>query len=241
MLSMMKRTPKAYLVVLGTCFGVVWVWAAIQPVMRRDWMLENLLVLVFVPLIILAGRYFRLSNLSYTLITLFLLMHLIGSHYTYSEVPFGYWLQRRFGWGRNMYDRVVHFGFGFLVAYPVREVFLRLARVRGFWGYWLPFELTLAFSASFEIGEWLLASMVDPNAGSAYLGTQGDPWDSQKDMLMAGFGALLAMTATAIVNLKLNPNFRREMRSSFHIAKNDAPLGEVRLQELIEQEERRRH
>jgi putative membrane protein len=224
---------------LGAFFVAVWIWAAINPVMRRDWLLENLLVVSLVPLIILAGRYFRFSKLSYTLITLFLTLHLVGSHYTYAEVPIGYWLQHRLGWDRNMYDRVVHFGFGFLIAYPVREVFLRLAKVKGFWGYWLPFELTLAMSASFEIVEWFIASMVDPNSGSAYLGTQGDEWDSQKDMLMAGIGALLAMIVTALVNIKLNRYFWREMKSSFHISKDDMPLGEVRLKELIAEEEKR--
>ena len=164
----------------------------------------------------------------------------MGAHYTYAEVPLGALLQRWLGWKRNMYDRVVHFGFGLLISYPVREVFLRLAKVKGFWGYWLPLDLTLACSATYEIGEWIIAGMVDPNSGSAYLGTQGDEWDSQKDMLMAAIGALIAMVATALINMKLNPYFWREMRSSFHISKNDEPLGEVRLQELLEKEAKRK-
>ena len=235
----MKPSGK-YLVFLGAVFAAVWVWAAINPVFRRDWLLENLLVFGLVPLIIIGGIYFRLSNLSYTLIALFMVLHLVGSHYTYEKVPFGYILQRWLGADRNMYDRLVHFAFGFLLAYPVREVFLRLAKVKGFWGYWMPLDLTLALSATFEIIEWAVAARVDPSAGMAYLGTQGDMWDAQKDMLMAGLGALLAMVVTAIINMILNPSFWKEMRASFRVPKNDEPLGEVRLKELIEKDGKRK-
>ena len=221
-------------------FAVVWIWAAINPVFRRDWLIENCLVFVMVPVIVVGGMYFRLSKLSYALITLFMVLHLIGSHYTYEKVPFGYTLQRWLGADRNMYDRLVHFLYGFLLAYPIREVFLRLAKVKGFWGYYLPLDLTLALSASFEILEWAVAARVDPASGLAYLGTQGDMWDAQKDMLMAGIGALLAMAVTAIVNMILDPSFWKDMRASFRVPKNDEPLGEVRLQELMEKNEKRK-
>jgi len=232
----MKKAFDRYHLSLAVAFGAVWVWAAVKPMYPRDWLLENLLVFIGVPLILASSIYFRLSKLSYTLIALFMVMHLIGSHYTYAEVPFGYTLQRWFGSSRNMYDRLVHFCFGFLLAYPVREVFLRLARVKGFWGYWLPLDLTLALSATYEILEWVVAARVEPSAGTAFLGTQGDIWDAQKDMLMAGIGALAAMTVTAVINWKLNPDFGREMRASFRIPKDDEPLGELRLQELIEKQ-----
>ena len=222
-----------YRAVLLAAFVAVWIWAAINPVFPHDWFLENILVVLFVPVLLLAGRYFKLSDVSYTLLTIFMILHLIGSHYTYSEVPFGYTLQSWFGANRNMYDRVVHFSFGFLLAYPVREIFLRLAHVRGFWGLYLPLDLTLAFSAIYEIIEWLAAAYVDPAAGIAFLGTQGDVWDAQKDMLLAGTGAVLAMLITAAVNLLCNPDFSGEMRSSFHIEKGDAPQGEARLRQLI--------
>ncbi len=115
-------------------FVAAWTWAAIAPKYRYEWWLENVLVLIFVPLIIMLGRYFRLSSVSYTLLTIFLNLHVIGSHYTCSEVPFGY-LQQWLGAGRNMYDRSVHFSFGCLLAYPVREMFVRVARVRGLWSF----------------------------------------------------------------------------------------------------------
>ena len=189
-----------YHLFLFLAFLAVWVWAAIEPKYPEDWLLENLLVFLFVPIIVLAGRYFRLSNASYTLIVLFMALHLVGSHYTYSEAPFGYTLQRWFGADRNMYDRLVHFAFGLLLAYPMREMFLRVAKSGGFWGYWLPVELTLAFSAMYELVEWGVAAHVDPGAGMAFLGAQGDPWDAQKDMLLAAEGATITMLLVALAS-----------------------------------------
>ena len=189
-----------YHLFLFLAFLGVWVWAAVEPEYPEDWLLENLLVFLFVPIIVLAGRYFRLSNASYTLIVLFMALHLVGSHYTYSEAPFGYTLQRWFGADRNMYDRLVHFAFGLLLAYPMREMFLRVAKSGGFWGYWLPVELTLAFSAMYELVEWGVAAHVDPGAGMAFLGAQGDPWDAQKDMLLAAEGATITMLLVALAS-----------------------------------------
>lgn len=222
-----------YLKVLLLVFTAVWILAAINPSDRHDWLLENYLVFIFVPIIILAGRYFRLSDVSYTLITLFMVLHVIGSHYTYAEVPFGDTLQNWLGASRNMYDRLVHFSFGFLLAYPIREVFLRVTRVKGFWGYYLPFDVTLAFSAVYEIIEWVAAANVDPAAGMAFLGSQGDVWDAQKDMTMAGLGALLAMVIIALINFRYQQGFWQEMKASFKIDRDsDAPLGERRLAEM---------
>jgi len=135
----------------------------------RDWLLENNLVFLFFPRILFLGRYFELSNVSYTLIAPFGTLHVVSSHYTYSLVPFGHTLQHWFGAERNMYDRLVHFSFGFLLAYPVREAFVRIAKVRGLWGYYLPLDVTLALSAMYEIIEWIVASKVDPKSCLAFL------------------------------------------------------------------------
>jgi putative membrane protein len=222
-----------YKICLIAVFVAVWVWAAICPSYRHDWLLENYLVFIFLPLILISGRYFKLSNTSYTLIALFMILHVIGSHYTYAEVPFGDTLKVWLGAGRNMYDRLVHFSFGFLLAYPMREVFLRISQVKGFWGYYLPLDVTLSFSALYEIIEWWVARNVDPSAGIAFLGAQGDIWDAQKDMAMAGIGALLAMIVIALLNWMLNPEFAKEFRSSFRIPRGDRPLGEQKLQEWL--------
>ena len=211
-------------------FLLVWIWSAINPKLPEGWLLENYLMFVFVPLIVFSGWYLRLSNVSYTLITVFMLLHVVGAHYTYSEVPLGYTLQEWFGASRNMYDRLVHFSFGFLLAYPIREGFLRVARVKGLWGFYLPFDVTLAFSAAYEIIEWLAAARVSPEAGLAFLGSQGDIWDAQKDMLAAGSGAVLALLVVALINWKYNPVFLRELKESLLIPRSDEPLGEVRLE-----------
>ena len=221
-----------YHTVLLVLFAAVWIWAAIEPVYPHDWLLENYLVFIFVPLVLLAGRYFRLSNLSYTLLTVFMLMHVVGSHYTYAEVPFGTTLQHWFGAERNMYDRLVHFSFGLLLAYPLREVFMRVAKVHGLWAYWFPLELVLAFSGAYEIIEWLVAAQVDPSAGLAFLGAQGDVWDAQKDMALAAFGALLAMLGTAALNVRLQRDFAREWSESLRV-KDRRPYGEDEIRRLL--------
>jgi len=222
--------------ILVLVFLAVWVWAAINPSYRHDWLLENYLVFIFVPVIIFTGKYFRLSSISYGLITLFMILHVIGSHYTYAEVPFGYALQEWLGASRNMYDRLVHFSFGLLLAYPIREVFMRISRVKGIWSYYLPLDVTLSFSAIYEIIEWITAIKAAPEAGLAFLGTQGDVWDAQKDMLMAGTGAFIAMIVVALINLKYQKDFAKEMKESFTIAEGDAPLGEVKLNTMLKEQ-----
>jgi len=180
-------------------YVIVWSIAAIKPLHPDDWLLENVLVVTFLPLLALTYKRFPLSDLSYVLITVFMILHAIGAHYTYSEVPFGFWLQQAFDFSRNHYDRIVHFSFGLLMAYPVREIFLRVANTKGFWAYYLPLDVTLAFSAVYEIVEWLAASATNPELGAAYLGTQGDQWDAQKDIGLAATGALICMILTATI------------------------------------------
>jgi putative membrane protein len=137
------------------------------------------------------------------------------------------------GADRNMYDRLVHFCFGLLLAYPVREVFVRITRARGVWGYWLPVELTLAFSAIYELIEWGAAKVVDPAAGLAFLGSQGDIWDAQKDMALAGLGSVITMLLVLGVHLWYRrADTWRELIQSMHIPKEDSPLGEVALRKL---------
>jgi putative membrane protein len=178
---------------------------------------------------------------SYTLIFLFLCLHTLGGHYTYSEVPYDRWLQQltggfsldaAMGWQRNHYDRFVHFAYGLLLAYPVRELFLRVAVVRGFWGYFLPLDLTMSTSALYEMIEWGAATLFGGDLGIAYLGTQGDVWDAQKDMLCATAGALIAMTVTALLNVWLQRDFAREWVESLRV-KDPRPAGEEAIARMI--------
>ncbi len=232
---------SAYRWLLIASFAIVWVWAAIDPLYPADWLLENYLVFIFVPIVLLTGRYFRLSDLSYTFITLFLMMHVLGSHYTYAETPFGNTLQDWFGANRNMYDRFVHFGFGLLLAYPMREVFLRVAKTTGVWGYLLPLVMVIALSTVYELIEWSVARQVDLAAGIAFLGAQGDVWDAQKDILAAIVGASITLVLVAIFNWRYDENFWWDMRNSLQIPGDDRPLGEIKMRELVDKRNKKRN
>jgi putative membrane protein len=173
-----------------------WLAMAVEPYDRFDWFLENLLVVIYGVLLVATYRRFRFSNLSYGLFTLFLTLHLVGAHYTYSETPFGFWLQEVGGFQRNHYDRLVHFAYGLLSAYPFWELLVRAARTRPVWAKFVAPALILAFSAFFELLEAAVAMIVSPEAGDAYLGTQGDVWDAQHDMFLGFLGAIIAMVMT---------------------------------------------
>jgi len=225
--------------VLLFAFLLVWAALAVAPLDRHDWALENALVVPFVLLLVLSRRQFPLSRISYALIFLFLCLHEVGAHYTYAMVPYDAWFQgltgRRlndlFGLQRNHFDRLVHFSFGLLLAYPIREVFHRVANVSGFWGYYLPLDVTMAFSMVFELFEWVAAEVFGGDLGVAYLGSQGDVWDAQKDMGLATLGALAAMGITAALNLYLQRDFAREWADSLRV-KHPAPLGEDEIRRL---------
>ncbi len=178
---------------LTALYAAVWIVAAVRPVDRSDWLLENLLVFASVAVLVLTYRRLPLSNLSYVLLFVFLLLHAAGAHYTYAEVPIGYWLKETFDLSRNHFDRIVHFSFGLLLTYPARDVLTRVARVRGFWAWCLPVTVVVSLSGFFEIVEAVVAWNVKPELGIAYLGTQGDIWDAQKDMAVAILGAALAV------------------------------------------------
>ena len=186
------------LILLVGAYVVVWIATAINPVYPADWLLENILVMLTVPAFLFTYRKFPLSDVSYIAITLFMILHAVGAHYTYAKVPLGDWAKGVLGTDRNHFDRLVHFSFGLLMAYPIREVFLRLVRARGFWAYYFPLDVTLAFSALFEIIEMVVAMIVSPDAGDAYLGTQGDPFDGIKDMGLAFLGAGVCMVCVVL-------------------------------------------
>ena len=209
---------------------------AIAPHDRADWLLENSLLFAGVGALVATHRALPLSRVSYTLIFVFLCLHAVGAHYTYSLVPYEAWVEALTGrtlssvtgWERNQFDRLVHFSYGLLLAYPAREVFLRVAAVRGFWGYYLPLDVVMATSMLYELIEWGAASAFGGNLGAAYLGTQGDLWDAQKDMSLATVGAILAMLVTAVINWRLQRDFAREWAESLRV-KRRAPLGEDAL------------
>jgi len=229
-----------YVSVLAIVFVALWLVLAIDPYDRADWALENTLVVGAAIVLIASNRHFVFSKISYTLIFVFLCLHEIGAHYTYAQVPYDAWFERAtgrtlnslFGWERNHYDRLVHFLYGLLLAYPVREVFLRVANARGFWGYFLPLDVTMSSSMIFELFEWGAAEFFGGDLGIAYLGTQGDVWDAHKDMALASLGALIAMTATAAINVALQRDFAREWSESLRVKRLE-PLGEYEIRQML--------
>ncbi len=167
--------------------------AAYHPDTVFDWALENTMVFLFIPALIWAYGKLPLSDLSYLLIFIYLCIHEFGAHYKYSDVPVGEWLKPLLHTQRNHYDRIAHFSFGLLLSYPMQETFMRSAKVAGMWRYYLPIDATLGLSAVYEILEGGSAAILSPKRLEEFLGMQGDVWDSQEDMFMAGLGSVVAM------------------------------------------------
>lgn len=236
----MYVSHRKYLLILAILFAGIWVALAISPLYREDWLLENSLVVLFAAGLAASWRWFPLSRVSYTLIFLFLCLHEVGAHYTYSRVPYDEWTRALFGtslneamgWERNHFDRLVHFSYGLLLAYPIREIFLRIANVRGFWGYFLPLDVAMSTSMIFELFEWGAAVTFGGDLGMAYLGTQGDIWDAHKDMALASLGALIAMGLVVAINRILQRDFAREWANSLTV-KQAEPLGETAIARML--------
>jgi putative membrane protein len=186
-----RKLDRYFLPIVLACYVAFWIVLAMHPVDRGDWLLENLLIFISVAVLGLTYRRFRFSNTSYTLILIFLVFHTIGAHYTYANVPIGFWVRDWLHLNRNHYDRVIHFSFGFLLLYPMRELLIRSAHAPERWATWLSVVVLAALSSFFEIIEAIVAQIVRPDLGTAYLGTQGDIWDAQKDMAAAFVGALV--------------------------------------------------
>jgi putative membrane protein len=178
---------------LGIATLAVMAISAYHPLMVGDWLLENLLVVLLLAGLAITYRRYPLSNTSYWMVFLFLCVHEWGAHHKYADVPLGEWLKTVLQTQRNHYDRVAHFAFGLFFAYPMQEIAYRWIGARDGWGYYLPFEASIAVGAVYEIFESIVASIVSPQAGEAFVGFQGDMWDAQKDIALAGVGAALTL------------------------------------------------
>lgn len=179
--------------------AVTWTLLALYPKDRGTWLIENILVFIAVGTLIWTSWKFRFSNASYILITFFLVLHSIGAHYTYTQTPVDEWLKPIFPHQRNVYDRIVHIFFGLLLVYPAYEVLIRTAKSRGFWSYVLPVSLILSLKSIYEIIEMWAALLMEPASAEAFVGIQGDPWDSVHDIEAGLYGALLTISAIGIV------------------------------------------
>ena len=191
--------------VLAGAYGLWWLVLAVAPYDRFDWLLENLLVFVFVGLLAATYRRFPLSDLSYLSIAVFLALHAVGAHYTYSQAPVGGWMTELLGWERNHYDRVVHFLFGLLCAYPLRETVMRGCGVAGWRAGLLAFAVVLAFSSGYEMLEWGAVLVLSPEEGMAFLGTQGDVFDAQKDTALATAGGAITLLVAGLLERRVRP------------------------------------
>jgi putative membrane protein len=180
---------------LAAICAIVWIVTAIHPLDRQAWFLENILVVVLVPVLLVSYRRLQFSTASWVCLSAFLILHMIGAHYTYARMPLGLLGKDFFHLSRNHYDRFAHAAFGFLLVFPVRELIGRFSGVRRVaWSFWLPAGVILATSGLFEILESIVAEIVAPGQGVNWLGGQGDQWDAQNDMLSALIGALLMMS-----------------------------------------------
>src|SRR6188768_2935437 len=192
-------SKNVWTIVFATAFLSAWTNSFVGTTDLTNWFIENSLTFIFALFLILTYQKHQFSDLSYLLICVYLCLHVYGSKYTYAENPLGYWLQDVFHTSRNHYDRIVHFSFGFLLAYPMREMFLKWLKYPRWVAWLLPIEITLSISAFYELIEWAVADLFFKEHGDAYLGTQGDIWDAQKDIFVAFCGAILATTIVSLV------------------------------------------
>lgn len=208
----MLSRNRILLLALLCWYVVVSIWTAQSPADPQFWLIASILPTVFVLALVVMHRVLPLSPTSYALITLFLTLHTVGVHYTYAEVPAGLWMEQVLPLGRNNFDRVVHFCFGFLLAYPLEELFRLVGDVRGWLVYYLPVMTVLGLSGLWEIIESWVAGAVHPELGITYLGSQGDIWDAQKDMASALYGALFCVALIFVVRAmrRARPTFEAE-------------------------------
>ena len=203
---------RGYLAALLLVVALALIVSGLHPYDRTTWWLEIFPILIAAPILVLTARRFPLTTLMYTLLALHAIILMVGGHYTYARVPFGFWLQDLLGLARNDYDRLGHFAQGFIPAILVREILLRTSPLRpGRWLFVIVTAICLAFSACYEFFEWG-AAVAGGHAADAFLGTQGDIWDTQWDMFCALIGAIVAQLTLSRVHdrslAKLPPRSR---------------------------------
>ena len=197
-------SSENYRIALLTIVLSFWAWSGIGlQDTRLTWVLETVPFMIALPILLFTYKRFPLTNLTYTLIAIHAVILMFGGHYSYAKVPLGFWMEDWFGWTRNNYDKIGHFMQGFGPAIYTREIIARTSPLKrgkmlGFVSICVP----LAFSALYEIFEWV-ASLTNPADTEAFLGTQGDIWDTQTDMLWCLIGAIVAL----IVLTKLHNKF----------------------------------
>ncbi len=186
-------------------FVLLFVVSCLNPPYPDELLLQHVPTALFLVTLVAVRRRLGLSQVSLALILIFMTLHLLGARYLYSNVPYDAWTTGLFGssvsewfrFARNHYDRLVHFGYGLLLAYPAREVLARRLKLDGSWSSCLAVQFVMATSMLYEIGEWGVAVAFAPDWADRYNGQQGDMWDSQKDMALAMAGALVSVASAA--------------------------------------------
>ncbi len=190
----MQKLPYFLLFVYVVFCGVL----AIEPYNRDVWWVENLPIMSIVLVLVLTYRWYRFSNIAYVLMSIFIFIHTWGGYFTFERVPFD-WVTNFFGFERNHYDRMGHFAVGFY-AYAIAELLLKKRMVNTRWVLYLfPLFAVLSVAGLYEVVEWLYADYFNESAGPAFLGTQGDVWDAQKDIALDGLGGVVSMVLFYIV------------------------------------------
>lgn len=207
------KNDSRYPLVLLSLYLVEFLVLGYAPVSRVTWIAENAVALLTVgTLIWLYRRGIQFSNWAYTLAAVFIFFHTIGGHYTFEKVPFGF-VTDLFGFERNHFDRMCHFMVGFF-AFPAMEFLEKRSWVNGRGpAAFLVIMSLFGFAAIFELVEWIYAELSDPAAGNAFLGSQGDIWDAQKDMLCDGLGAIFSVTLYSLIDA-----YKKLISSSKHSA-----------------------
>lgn len=191
-LSQEKRIPiqqNKFALLLLALFAVLWAYCYINNTDELNWWIENLLVIIFIPTLLLSQKYFQFSDWSLLSIFLFLALHTYGAKNAYTYNTFGKWLQARYDLVRNPYDRIVHTGFGLFMIYPMMDILYNKYKVPVQWLLLLGCSFILCLATIFELIEWTVAEFTDSETGETYVATQGDVWDAHKDIVLAWIAA----------------------------------------------------
>ena len=208
-MNFVRSQPPAIKFLLLPVVAAALVWSAIAPHDYATWFFELFIGLIGVAVLVATARWFRFSTLVYAVVAAHFVILAVGAKYTYAEVPAGFWVRDALGLTRNPYDRLGHFAQGFVPAILAREILLRTSPLRpGKWLFFLVISVCLAFSAFYELIEWITA-VTKGEAAEAFLGTQGDVWDTQKDMACALVGAILAQLTLSRIHDGQLEVFRR--------------------------------
>ncbi|MDO1448919.1 DUF2238 domain-containing protein [Rhodocytophaga aerolata] len=174
-------------------FFCIWIWTFVEAYDLYVWIMENILLFLMVVGAVFTYKKYPFSHLSYSLLITFLLLHLYGARYTYENNPLGLWFQSIAGTERNSYDRVVHFSFGALWTYPVYELIRKYGKIPLVFASIGTFTILTTLASLYELVEWIVGEVFFPEQGTAFIGLQGDVWDTQKDIALALVGSLFTL------------------------------------------------